>query len=65
MALTARNGKLSSVATFSGFAEDNPLCQLGDINLWIDSKAYNVVEMTHHIWLVAIADYLIETKGIE
>ncbi len=53
------------VITFSGFNSGNPLRQAGDINFWVDNKAYNIVEMTHHIWLVAIADYLIETKGIE
>jgi len=48
-----------SVITFSGFKSDNPLRKLGDINFWIDSKAYNIVEMTHHIWLLAIVDYII------
>ncbi len=48
------------VVTLSGFSLDNPLRQLGDINLWVDSKAYNIVEMTHHVWLLAIIDYLIE-----
>ena len=48
--------------TLSGFSEDNSLRKLGDINLWLDSKSYNIVEMTHHIWLVSIIDYLVETK---
>lgn len=47
------------VVTFTGFAPDNPLRALGDINFWVDSRAYNVVEMTHHIWLLAICDVLI------
>ena len=47
------------VITFSGFNSDNPLRQLGDINFWVDSRAYNIVEMTHHIWLLAIVDYII------
>ena len=54
-----------SVITVSGFFPDNPLRKLGDLNLWVDSAEYNIVEMTHHVWLVAIIDYLIETKGIE
>jgi D-sedoheptulose 7-phosphate isomerase len=49
-----------NVVTLSGFSADNPLRQLGDINLWLDSKAYNIVEMTHHIWLLAVVDYIIE-----
>ena len=48
-----------NVITFSGFERDNPLRKLGDISFWVDSKAYNIVEMTHHIWLLAIVDYII------
>jgi len=47
------------VITFSGFKSDNALRQLGVINFWVESKAYNIVEMTHHIWLLAIVDYII------
>ena len=53
-----------SVITVSGFLSDNPLRKLGDLNLWADSYEYNVVEMTHHIWLVAVIDYLIEIKAL-
>jgi len=55
----ARNGNFNSVVTLSGFSEDNPLNQLGDINLWLDSKAYNFVENIHQIWLLIIVDLLI------
>ncbi len=48
------------LVTLSGFRADNPLRTLGDVNLWTDSTAYNIVEMTHHVWLLAIIDYLIE-----
>ena len=54
-----------SVITVSGFLPDNPLRKLGDLNLWVNNSEYNIVEMTHHIWLVAIIDYLIETKVIK
>ena len=53
-----------SVITVSGFLSDNPLRKLGDLNLWADSSEYNIVEMTHHVWLVAVIDYLIETKKL-
>ncbi len=58
---TARRAKELNmgVLTFSGFKSENPLRKLGDINFWIDSKAYNIIEMTHHIWLLAIVDYII------
>ena len=51
------------IITLSGFKVDNPLRNLGDINFWCNSGAYNVVEMTHHIWLLAIVDYIIETQA--
>ena len=55
----SRNGNFKAVVTLSGFAENNPLRQLGDINLWIDSKAYNFVENIHQVWLLAIVDLII------
>ena len=55
----ARNGNFNSVVTLSGFDEDNPLNQLGDINLWLDSKAYNFVENIHQAWLLTIVDLII------
>ena len=33
-----------SVITFTGFKTDNPLKQEGELNFWLDSKAYNVFE---------------------
>ena len=47
------------VAAFTGFAKDNPLGAAADINLWADSRSYNIVECTHMIWLAAIVDLLI------
>ena len=49
------------LATFTGFAATNPLRQLGDLNFWVDSRSYNVVEMTHHIWLLAVCDLIVES----
>lgn len=46
-----------TLVTFSGFAADNPLRLAGDINFWVDSRAYNIVECTHMIWLMAAVDY--------
>ena len=44
--------------TLTGFNKENPLSKLGDLNIWIDSKIYNFVEMAHHIILVAAVDKL-------
>jgi D-sedoheptulose 7-phosphate isomerase len=51
-----------NVVTLTGFSDKNQLRKLGDINLWIDSNKYNVIEMTHHVWLLAIVDYIIENN---
>jgi len=53
------------VITLTGFSSDNPLKKLGSINLWANSDKYNIVEMTHHVWLLAIADYIIELNNKE
>ena len=47
------------IITLSGFNSENPLKKIGDINLWVDSKGYNIIEMAHHIWLVSIVDYIV------
>ena len=47
------------VITFSGFKNDNPLKKEGELNFWVDSKAYNVIENTHLIWLLMICDLII------
>ena len=52
-----------AVISLSGFSPDNPLRRLGKLNLWAASDSYNIVEMTHHVWLLAIVDYLIESDG--
>jgi D-sedoheptulose 7-phosphate isomerase len=61
-ARAARNLGLRLV-TLSGFDSDNPLRSLGDLNFWVNSRAYNVVEMTHHIWLLAVVDRIVAQKG--
>ena len=48
-----------SVITFTGFKSDNPLKQEGELNFWVDSKAYNIVENTHQIWMLLICDLII------
>ena len=49
-----------NVITLTGFLPNNPLRKLGDVNLWVDSKAYNIVEMTHSVLLLSVVDYIIE-----
>ena len=47
------------VVTFSGFNSSNELKQYGDINFWINSKAYNIIESVHGIWMFAVVDLLV------
>jgi|TARA_B100000315_G_scaffold219192_1_gene220973 D-sedoheptulose 7-phosphate isomerase len=58
----ARDKKFSAIITFSGFDADNLLRRLGDINLWVDSEAYNFVENIHQVWLLAIVDLIIGSR---
>lgn len=47
-----------SLVTLTGFSRDNPLRSLGQLNFWVESQTYNVVEMTHQIWLLAVCDLI-------
>lgn len=47
------------VVTFTGFKKNNSLKKLGDINFWLDSRAYNIIENTHLIWLLTTCDLII------
>ena len=50
------------VITLTGFNKNNKVRKIGYINLWLDSKNYNIIEMTHHIWLLSIVDYIAKSK---
>jgi len=50
------------VVTLSGFSSENELRTLGDVNLWVDSTQYNIIEIVHQTWILSIIDYLISKK---
>ncbi|WP_027574044.1 SIS domain-containing protein [Bradyrhizobium sp. WSM1743] len=54
----ARTMKLD-VITLSGMSADNPLRDLGDVNFFVDSRSYNIVETTHQFWMMAAIDLVI------
>lgn len=54
--LEARKKRFSTIITFTGFSSINKVKQLGDINIWINSKNYNFVENIHQILLLSIVD---------
>lgn len=47
------------LVTFTGKSPENSLKQLGDINFWVDSHAYNIVECIHMMWITTIIDMII------
>ena len=50
------------VVTLTGFDKMNKVRKIGHINLWLNSKNYNLIEMTHHTWLLSIVDFLANSK---
>ncbi|EKD72996.1 MAG: phosphoheptose isomerase [uncultured bacterium] len=60
---TEKNG---IVITLSGFKQDNPLRKLGDLNFWLDSCDYGLVEIGHAFILHNISDRIgVETKNMQ
>ena len=50
------------VVTLTGFNKKNRVRKIGYVNLWADSKNYNIIEMTHHTWLLSIVDIIAKAK---
>ena len=48
-----------SVITLSGFKEDNRLCTMGDINFYVPSEIYGLVEVIHHSICHCILDTIV------
>ena len=57
-ALTQARAVGCNIITMSGFSEENPLRQLGDINWYVPSSEYGFVEITHLTLCHAILDNL-------
>lgn len=55
-AVAAVRQKGGQVLTLSGFARDNPLRTMGDLNIWLDSRDYGFVEIGHQFILHNLAD---------
>ena len=56
----AKKKKFHSIITFSGFKRNNQLNKKGNINFWVKSSEYNLVENTHQFWLLLIVDLIIK-----
>ncbi len=57
-AVNVARAKECRIITFSGFKPDNKLRQMGDINIYVPSKEYGIVESIHNIILQHIVDEL-------
>ena len=58
----AKQGKkmgLNKIITFTGNDKNNNLQKFGDINFWVNSKAYNHIENVHQILLLSLVDLII------
>ena len=55
--------KGARVVTLSGFAPDNPLRHLGQINVYVPSKSYGHVEVTHLAVLHSLLDAIVGAYG--
>ena len=58
-ATLAKKKGISNIITFTGNDKNNNLQKLGDINFWVDSKAYNHIENVHQILLLSLVDLII------
>ena len=58
---SAKKKNFSKIITFTGFDKKNYLSKNSDINFWIESKKYNLIENAHQLYLLTIVD-LIKSK---
>ena len=55
----AKKKKIKTIVTFTGNEQKNNLTKFGDINFWVNSKAYNHIENVHQILLLSLVDLII------
>jgi D-sedoheptulose 7-phosphate isomerase len=61
--IAAKKKKFLKIITLTGHSINNPVKKLGDINLWVNSKAYNYIENIHQFWLLSLVDLIIGKKN--
>lgn len=54
--------KNCKIVTLTGFDKKNKVRKLGHVNLWLNSKNYNLIEMTHQAWLLSIVDFIAKSR---
>ena len=53
------NKQLISTASLTGSSKANSLRRKSQYSLWVNSKAYNIVESIHTIWITLIIDLFV------
>lgn len=64
-AIRVAKEKKAEVITLTGFLADNQAKQLGDINVYVPSEKYGIVESIHNLILQQIVDVIMERDGVE
>ena len=64
-AIETAKTKKAEVITFTGFNTDNKVKQIGDINIYVPSSQYGMVESIHNLILQQIVDSIMERDGVE
>ena len=59
---SARIRKFNKIISFTGFNKNNFLNKNSDINFWINSKDYNLIENSHQFILLMIVDMIKNLK---
>ena len=59
---TAKKKKFDKIISFTGFSKENYMNKNSDINFWIDSNKYNIIENSHQFYLLMIVDLIKKLK---
>tara|TARA_A100001011_G_scaffold390106_1_gene472864 strand:- start:130 stop:696 length:567 start_codon:yes stop_codon:yes gene_type:complete len=51
--------KIGKLITFTGHSKNNKLKKIGDLNFWVNSKSYNLIENVHQFLLLSVVDIII------
>ncbi len=63
-AIETAQSKKASVITFTGFSRENHVKRMGDINVYVPSMKYGMVESIHNLILQQIVDMIMEKDGV-
>lgn len=55
----------AEVITFTGFRSDNQAKQMGNVNVYVPSEKYGIVESIHNLVLQQIVDLIMERDGVK